>query len=221
MDRRHNIRAGLHASVSMQGTDQWGKPFNNACKSVDFSRNGLGLLLPFDAVAPGTTVTINLGNKLHSNAVVQWTGQDEVSGQSRAGVRLINPKVSFGLRIVASVLLLLAAVTPLSIARGRNYPRARQTGSCVMSLAQMKDTISKTLGKYAALTESEKTFVHVQHQHMSCENYTKLYEKSDFFSDPKKREALASWHWNVYHAKEAAVRQSAVHNAESFLGLAQ
>jgi hypothetical protein len=206
MNRRRNVRADLHAGVSLQGTDRWGRPFDIAGESVDFSRKGLGLVLPHDVVAPGSAVTINLANKLRSNAVVQWSRKDPVSGQNRVGVRLINPIICRGLRIAASILLIFAAMNQLSVARSRNYMRARQSGFCVVSLAQMKSVIEKTLGKHAALTESEKVFVHIQHQHMSCEDYTRLYEASDFFSDLRTRDSLANWHWNVYHAKEAAVR---------------
>ena len=221
MDLRRNIRAGLRAGVSLQGTDQWGKPFDIAGDIVDFSRKGLGLVLSHDVLAPGSAVTINIVNKLRSSAVVQWTRQDFITGKNRVGIRLIKPKASMGLRIAASVLLIFAVMTQLSLARSRNYTRARQSGSCVVSLAQMKSIIEMTLSKYTVITESEKAFVHIQHQHMSCDDYTRLYEKSDFYPNPKTREAIANWHRKIYHAKEAAVRENAVHSAELSLGLAQ
>jgi hypothetical protein len=221
MDRRRNVRAGLHASVSLQGTDRCGNQFDIIGESVDFSRKGLGLMLQQDVVAPGSIITVTLANHFNSKAIVQWTKKDPVANKCNIGVRLIDPTVSLKLRIAASVLLIIASLTQLSIARPRSYARSQSSGSCVMSLFQMKSVIEKTLSKYAIISENEKAFIHLQHQHMSCEEYTKLYEKSDFFANSKSREAIEKWHWNIYHAKEASVRESAVHSAEANLGRLQ
>jgi len=221
MDLRRNVRASLHMKVALQGLDRWGRPFSTHGESVDFSRRGLGLVLDSDLVAPGSVISVCVPGKFRSNAAVQWVRPDPATGQIRVGLRLLDPKTSVAFRIAASVLLCLALLGQLSFARSHGFARAAPTRSCTMSLADMKAILEKTLSQYAFVSDTDKAFIHVQHQHMSCERYTQIYEKSDFYANPKTRAAIANWHWMVYHAKDDAVRAGAIQSAESSLSPAQ
>ena len=217
MDLRRNIRVNLQAEMTLKGTDRWGRPFTARGMSVDFSRGGLGLVLDEDIVAPGSVITVGIPKRFQSNALVLWVRADS-DGKFRLGARLIDPKASVVVRVAASVLLCLAVLGQFSFARSRTFTRTTTTSGCTMSLSQMKDLLQKALSQYAVVSDSDKAFVHVQHQNMTCEEYTRIYEKSDFYADPKHRAALANWHRNVYHAKDSAVRAAAVQSIQSLLG---
>jgi hypothetical protein len=217
MNLRRNIRANLHAQLALQGMDRWGNSFEIQGESVDFSRRGLGLMLDRDIVAPGSVIKVSVPSKFQSNASVQWVRPDAATGKVRIGVRLIDPKVSVALRLAASILLCIAALGQLTYARSRMYAHNTSRSSCTMSLSQMKDVLEKTLGKYAMVSDSDKAFVHLQHQHMTCEEFTRLYEQSDFYSNPKTRAAIANWHWNTYHSKKSDTRSTAIQSVEASL----
>jgi hypothetical protein len=221
MDLRRNMRASLHMQVTLQGLDREGLPFEVKGETVDFSRKGLGLILERDVVAADSVVSVSVPGSLQSGAVVQWTRPDCVPGRSRVGLRLVNPKASFAFRLAASLLLCVALLGQVSQARSRKSLRAAPAGSCVMSLADMKYVIENTLSQYGFVSETDKAFVHVLHQHMTCEQYTKTYEKSNFYPDMKTRNAIANWHWTVYHGKDEAVRAEAVRSADALLNSAQ
>jgi hypothetical protein len=217
MELRRSVRANLHKQMVLQGTDRWGQPFEIYGESLDFSRRGLGLRVDRDLIAPGSVISVSIPNKFRSNATVQWTRTDS-EGKIRFGVHLINPKASTTVRIAASLLLCLALMGQVTFGRSRSFTRSNMSSStCTMRLDQMKTILEKSLGKYAVLREDEKAFVHLQHQNMTCEEYTRQYEKSDFFSNPKMRAALANWHWTVYHAKDNVVRTAAIQSLESSL----
>jgi hypothetical protein len=63
------------------------------------------------------------------------------------------------------------------------------------------------------ITETEKTFVRLQHEHMSCGDYTKLFEQTNYYKSPGKREAMIKWHWDTYHAHEESGRGTPSHIA--------
>jgi hypothetical protein len=206
-EMRGNIRASLNATVVIQGTDRSGKSFKIQGEGVDFSRKGLGLLIPENVVTPGSVVSITVPKKLRTDAIVQWTRQDAETGKVRVGVCMINPQVRTGLRIVASILLCVALLGQISFARSRG-PQANK--SCNMGLAQMKNILESKLGPWIPATENEKVFLHTQHQRMSCKEYTREYEKSNFYADKNKRDAVSRFHWNEYHSKDSAARASVV-----------
>jgi hypothetical protein len=218
MNARRYIRANLNESVRIRGTDRWGNPFEIRGQSLDFSRKGLGLLVNQDVVAAGTVVSIDLPNKLHSSAVVQWVRRDENLECVRLGVHLVDPKATWRFRLVASVLLAFALLGQVSYARGRTVVRPGDTSRCTVSLNQMKNVIESKLGKMVLISESEKAFIHLQHQQSGCDRYTHDFEKSGFFGDEKKRNATEEWHWHVYHSQDQAVRAAAVQGAEALLG---
>ena len=206
-DMRRNIRASLNAAVVVQGTDLFGKSFQIQGESVDFSRKGLGLLISENVVVPGSVVAISVPKKLRTDAVVEWTRHDAETGKIRIGVRMINPQVRTGLRIVASFLLCVALLGQISFARSRG-PQSNK--SCNMGLAQMKSILESKLGPLTRATESEKVFLHTQHQRMSCKEYTRQYEKSNFYADKNNRDAVARFHMNEYHSKDEAARAAVV-----------
>lgn len=220
-DLRCNVRANLHTRIALQGQDRWGRPFAAQGESTDFSRKGLGLVLDSDIVAPGAVVSVSGPRRFRSNAVVQWVRPDPSTGQTRVGLRLIDPKTGIALKIAASALLCFALLGQLSFSRSRFFARAVPTRSCTMSLAEMKSTVEMALAQYAFVSESDKAFVHVQHQHMTCEQYTETYERSGFTADPKLRAAIAHWHWAVYHAHDESVRAAAIREAEASFHPAQ
>ncbi len=220
MEMRRNVRAGLQMKVALRGMDPSGRPFEIQGKSLDFSRKGLGLLLDGNVPAPGSMVLVCIPGRFRSEGVVQWV-RIGASGQTRAGLRLINPKICLSLRIAASILICLALMGQTSLARHRAYKRTAPARSCTMSLVEMKGILEKALSRYAVVSDTDKAFVHALHQHMTCEQYTQAYEKSDFYADPRTRAAIANWHWTVYHARDSAVRAAAIQSAESGLSPAQ
>ena len=207
VDLRQNVRVNLHAPVILQGTDRFGKPFHVEGESIDFSRKGLGLLVSEYLVGPGSVVTLSVAKKFQCDAVVQWTRHDVETGKVRVGCSMSSPKASLFFRIVASLLLCVAFAGQVSFARSRE---AEANNSCTMGLARMKSILESTLGEWTIMTNSEKAFIHILHQQRSCDEYTRLYEKSNFYGDKKKCEAASRWHWNHYHAKDEATRTAAV-----------
>ncbi len=218
MNSRRNVRANLQETVRIRGTDRWGNPFEIQGQSLDFSRKGLGLLVEKDVVAPGTMVSVDLPKKLRSSAVVQWTRREGDVGPVRLGVRLVDPQATMRFRLVACCLLALALLSQVSFARGRTVVRSDDNSRCTVSLNHMKNVIENKLGKISPVSESEKAFVHLQHQQSSCEKYTHDFEKSGFFGDEKRRSAVEAWHWHTYHSQDEAVRAAAVQSAETTLG---
>ncbi len=221
MDLRRNVRARLHMRVTVSGTDAQGRPFEIQGRSLDFSRKGLGLMLDGNGLSPGAVVSLRAPGHVESGAVVQWIHPGPSAGSTRAGLRLINPRASLPFRIAASILLCLALLGQVSLARSRSYARAAEARSCVMNLAQMKGILEQALSRYAVVSDTDKAFVHILHQHMTCEQYTQTYEKSSFYPDPKTRAAIANWHWTVYHAQDKAVRATAIQSVEGSLNGAQ
>ncbi len=218
LDLRRNVRTSLNAPVIIQGTDRSGKSFQIQGESVDFSRRGLGLMIPEDLVAPGTMVSVTVPSKFSSNGVVQWSQNENSTGRVRLGVRMLEFKASVGVRIAASFLLCLALLGQISFARSRGAAGYQANTACTMSMARMKSVLESTLGQWAVVKDSEKAFVHVQHQQLSCQQYTKAYEKSKFYAEKSKRAAVSRWHWNQYHSKDAGTRAAAIESAEATLG---
>jgi hypothetical protein len=141
-----------------------------------------------------------IGTNLRNHIILQWK----------------NSK-SIAFRVTASILLCVVVLGQMGFARSRLLSYTAHRSRCTMGLSEMKEILERTLGKYAVVSESDKAFVHLQHQHMTCEEYTRLYEKSDFFSDPKTRAAVANWHWNTYHSEQSATRSAAIESVEASL----
>jgi hypothetical protein len=218
MNSRRNVRAYLHEPVRIRGTDRWGNPFEIQGESLDFSRKGLGLSVDKDIVAPGSLVLVDLPKKLRSSAVVQWTRREGDVGPVRLGVRLVDPQATLRFRLAACCLLAVALLGQVSLAKGRTAARSNDNSRCTVSLSHMKNMIENKLGKFSLVSDSEKAFIHLQHQQMSCDKYSHDFEKSGFFGDEKKRSAVEAWHWHIYHSQDEAVRGSAVQGAEATLG---
>jgi hypothetical protein len=216
MDLRKNLRTSLETRVDLSATDREGKLFEAQGVSTDFSRKGLGLLLDRELL-PGSEVSVRAAGSFRSRAVVQWTAPDRKRGRYHVGLRLIAPKLGVGLRIAVSLILCIALIDRVSFARSQRFMRSNPRSTCTVSLAQMRNVLERSLGGFGAVTNSERAFVHVQHQRLSCEEYTRLFEKSRFYTDKKKRSAIADWHWRAYHAEDGAVRATAIENAESAL----
>src|SRR5206468_1750946 len=116
---RMNVRAALNTPVIIQGTDRAGKNFQIEGQSINFSRRGLGILVPRDLVAPGAVVSVTMPNKFRASGVVRWTRQGESTGQVRLGVQMLETKANLAVRIGASFLLCLALIGQMSFARSR------------------------------------------------------------------------------------------------------
>jgi hypothetical protein len=65
----------------------------------------------------------------------------------------------------------------------------------------MRGVIDEALSRQNMITDSEKEFVRAQHEQLSCEEYTRLFEKSAYYRSPGKRGAIAKWHWETYHSR--------------------
>jgi hypothetical protein len=206
MDPRRNVRAALHARVSLQGKDRLGKCFQIHGESVDSSRRGSGVVLKQDLMAPGSVVSNRVSRRFQGKASVQ-SSFTNTNGTNRVGLRL-----------VASLLLCLAVIGQVGYSRSR-LPRSEQQAafSCTVSLDRMKSVIEKALNGFALITKGDKAFLHIQHQRLGCFEYTNLYENSNFYPDPKTRTALANWHWTVYHSKDDRVIETAIHEIEAGL----
>jgi hypothetical protein len=217
MNSRRNIRATLQTRVSLQGKDLSGKPFQIQGESIDFSRRGIGVVLKQDLISPGSVVSISVPKRFEGKASVQWSSTD-ANGTTRVGLRLLKFRASIGLRIVASLLLCLAAIGQAGYSRSR-FPRRTQqaTYSCTVSLDRMKSVLEKALNGYVIINKGDKAFLHIQHQRLGCLEYTNLVENAKFYPDQKTRTALVHWHWTVYHSKDAGVREAAIHEIEAGL----
>jgi hypothetical protein len=217
MDSRRNVRAALQTRVSLQGKDISGKPFQIQGESVDFSRGGIGVVLKQDLISPGSMVSISVPKRFEGKASVQWSSTD-ANGMTRVGLRLLKFRASIGMRLVASLLLCLAAIGQAGYSRSRFPRRAQQADlSCTVSLDRMKSVLEKALNGYVIINKGDKAFLHIQHQHLGCLEYTRLAEDPNFYTDPKTRAALVHWHWTVYHSKDAGVREAAIHEIEAEL----
>jgi hypothetical protein len=213
MDRRKNISASLNTEVKPQGTDRLERRFEVHGESIDFGRMGSGNVLDQDILEPGATISIP--NKLCSTAAVQWSRNDLKVGKFRVGLGLLGPRISLSFRILACCLLAMATIGQFAAAKSRanRVPNTR----CEIGLAEMKNMVDRTLGGFGFASETEKAFLHLQHQRMSCEEYTRFFEKSDFYRDEKKRKAVSDWHWRVYHAADHALRDRAIRDLEPIL----
>jgi len=144
---RRNVRAALNTQVIIQGVDRAGKNFQIEGQSIDFSRRGLGLLVPRDIVAPGAVVSVTMPNKFRTSGVVRWARQDGSTGQVRLGVQMLETRANLAVRIGASFLLCLALVGQISFARSRGAALRETNGHCTMSsLAQMKSSLQGKIG---------------------------------------------------------------------------
>jgi hypothetical protein len=75
-----------------------------------------------------------------------------------------------------------------------------------MGPEQMRSVIDEALSSPNTITDSEKEFVRKQHEQLSCEEYTRLFEQSTYYKSPGKRMAIAKWHWETFHARGAYSR---------------
>jgi hypothetical protein len=142
--------------------------------------------------------------------MVQCGRRDLETGKARIGSRTVSLNKGFSLRIAALFLLCVALLNQVSFARSRD---TQESESCTMSLARMKSILSSwlgELGQWTQVTSSEKAFIHILHQRMSCEEYTRLYENSNSHTNEKERAAASRWHWNQYHSEDEATRAAAV-----------
>lgn len=127
--------------------------------------------------------------------------------------------VTLSLRLVICYLLATATLGQYAAAK----PRINRAPNlhCEIGLADMKSMVDRALGSFGFATATEKAFLHLQHQRMSCEEYTRLFENSDFYRDEKKRKAVSAWHWRIYHAADDAVRDRTIRDLEPILADAQ
>jgi len=202
-DRRSNVRTSLRTDARLTGTDERGNTFDIRCESTDFSRKGMGFILDRVIVARGASIALELPGCLKSKAKVQWVRFDPSLNRVRMGVRLDRPRASIRFRVAACILLFMAVLSQVS------YPRARWSflqpspgKTCHVGAQQMKSVIDVALAQRGMITDAEKSFVRLQHEHLSCEEYTRLFERTNYYKSPGKREALTKWHWETYHSHE-------------------
>jgi hypothetical protein len=216
MEKRRNVRAGLTANASFRGTDRWGKPFEVSCQSLDFSRRGLGLVLPRDIVAHGALVFVELPGRLRANAIVQWVRCDNANGRVRMGVRLVDARTSLRFRIAACILLSVAFLSQFTFSMPRwMMPQPASKGNCNLGADQMRSVIDEALSRPNMITDMEKEFARMQHEQLSCEDYTRLFEQSTYYKSPGKREAMAKWHRETFHSRDVHARTTIGSNADA------
>ena len=127
---RKHVRAKLHAPLLLKGTDREGRPFEITGQSNDFSRTGLGAILDQDVLVQGSVVTVTSDGRFQGVTVVQWIRRDAATGRFHVGLRLLEAKTSFDLKIAAGVLLFFAFLNQASFGQSRQFTRAApQTSS--------------------------------------------------------------------------------------------
>jgi hypothetical protein len=202
-DRRRNVRASLRTDARLTGTDKWGNPFDIQCESIDFSCKGMGLILDRVIVARGASIALELPGRLKSKVKVQWVRFDPSLNRVRMGVRLDRPRASIKFRIAACILLSMAVLSQVSYTRTRwSFLQPSPGSRCNLGAQQMKSVIDVALAQPGMITDAEKSFVCLQHDHLSCEEYTRLFEQTNYYKSPGKREAMTKWHWETYHSHE-------------------
>ena len=213
---RRNLRANLHLPVRVVGTDRLGRPVDIQGESLNLSRRGLGILLNQDLLARGSVISVYLPKKIRSNAIVQWVKPEEPSGKVQVGVRLIHSRTNVAFRLVIGLLVMVSLLAQMSAAKPRKASSVRPASAgCAIGMKRMQGMFARNLAKLGGVTEGDRAFVHIQHQQMSCEEYTKRYEKSNFQPDGKRRSAVAKWHWERYHSADVHVRAAALDGLES------
>jgi hypothetical protein len=216
---RRNLRANLHLPVRVVGTDRSGKPVDIEGESVNMSRGGLGIIVDEDLLERGSVVSLYLPKRLRSNAIVQWVRPEEGNGKVQMGVRLIHSRTNVAFRLVVGLLLMVILLAQMSSAKPRKAPSVRPASAgCAIGMKGMQDLFARNVAKRGGITEGDRAFVHFQHQQMSCEEYTKRFEKSNFQPDGKRRSAVAKWHWQQYHSADVHVRAAALEGLESLEG---
>ncbi len=185
----------------MRGTDRRGNAFDVSCESVDYSQKGLGLVVDQDLFSPGALVSVELPRRLAADAVVQWVGFDSCHNKARLGVRLVHARTSLQFKIAGCTLLLLAALSQVAAGKSRwGFFQPSSQARCRVGAQQMKTIIDSALAQPALITDAEKSFVRTQHEQLSCGDYTRLFEQTNYYKSPGKREAVMKWHWEVYHS---------------------
>ncbi len=202
IEKRGNVRTGLAGEARVSGTDSRGRSFYVGGQSVDFSRNGLGLIVNRNIISPGAEVSVELPRRLSARAIVQWVAVEPRGKKARIGIRLINPRSSLRFRILSCVLILWAALSQAAAGKTRwGFVQPSTPARCKVGAQQMMKVIGAVLTQPQMITEAEKEFVRVQHEHLSCSEYTRLFEQSNYFKSPGKREAMIKWHREVYHSQ--------------------
>ena len=201
LEKRSNVRAGLTGEARVRGTDRRGRSFYVGGQSVDYSRNGLGLIVNRNVVSPGAVVSVELPGRLSGRAIVQWIAVDAGGKKARIGIRLINPWFSLRFRIFSFVLILMAALSQGAAGKTRlGFIQPSSPARCKVGAQQMMKVIDAVLAQPQMITDAEKEFVRVQHGQLSCHDYTRLFEQSNYYKSPGKREAMMKWHWEVYNS---------------------
>lgn len=216
LEGRSNVRANLRTGACLRGTDKWGKPFDIQCESTDYSRKGMGLILDRVTLARGAVVSIEFPKRLKASAVVQWVQFDSALNRERVGVRLVNPRTSLSFKIAACILISMAVLSEAAAAKPRwSFVQPSSAVRCNVGAQEMRKVIDIALAQPGMITEAEKAFVREQHERRSCEDYTRLFEETNYYKSAGKREAMTKWHWETYHSHNEDGRGTAAQGAEA------
>jgi hypothetical protein len=132
------------------------------------------------------------------------------------GVCLVDSRTSLRFRIAACILLSVAILSQIAFSKPRwMNPQPATRGNCNLGPGQMESVIDEALSRPNMITDSEKEFVRMQHQQLSCEDYTRLFEQSTYYKSPGKREAMAKWHWETFHSRDVHARTTIGSNADT------
>jgi len=218
LEKRSNVRAGITCEARIRGTDGRGQAFDIRCESVDYSRDGLGLLVDAAVVSTGAVVSVELPRRLSADAVVQWVGFDVSRKKARLGMRLIEPRTSFPFRVAGCTLILLAALSQAAAGKSRwGFLHPSPPARCKVGTQQMKMVIDTALAQPEMITDEEKAFVRTQHEQLSCDDYTRLFEQTSYYRSPGKREAMMKWHWEFFHSHVDDGHEAAAPGSETTL----
>ena len=138
------------------------------------------------------------------------------------GVRPADSREKLVLLVMLCLIFLVAFLDRMGVAKPHWMAVQPASGpTCSMDAGRMRIVIDVALSRPIMITDGEKEFVKIQHDHMSCEEYTRLFERSTYFKSPGKREALAKWHWETFHSRAIHGRVTPSETVETAVDAAQ
>ncbi len=108
---------------------------------------------------------------------------------------------SLGIRIASCFLISVAVLSHGAVGKNRSgLTQPPAPARCKLGAQQMRMVIDSAMAQREMITDAEKAFVRVQHEQLSCNEYTRLFERTNYYRSSGKREAMTKWHWEVYHS---------------------
>ncbi len=112
-------------------------------------------------------------------------------------------------RVVAILVTLITALNQYGFTKPRWIsPQPAPPPGCKVGARQLKKVVDAVMARPAMITDAERAFARQEHERLSCTEYTRLYERSDYYKSPDKRKAMARWHRETYHARKEGAHEA-------------